>query len=135
MVLFGERRTNPWADGGADELEFAESSERVRPEKLSGASIDAFLREHPNVVVELWASWCAPCRTLAPIVDSAARSFAGQVAFGKVNVSRDPTLVHHWNVRLVPTILFFRHGKLVGRFVGPCSLENLTGRIRRAFAR
>jgi len=107
--------------------------EHRAPQKLSGRSAEDFLRGHRSVVVDLWAAWYQPCRAFAPVVDRAAAEFAGRVAFGKVNVDRDPSLARLWKVRSVPTLLFFRDGKVVGRVTGPCSPASLDARIRRAF--
>jgi thioredoxin 1 len=89
------------------------------------------------VVVDFYATWCGPCRSLAPVLDKAAGPLAGKVKFVKVNIDESPTLAQRFQVEGVPTLLFFRSGKAVDSIVGlPASnelevrlkaLENATG--------
>ena len=105
----------------------------ARPRSLSGLDVKDFLRQHPNVVLDMWAPWCRPCRALAPIVERAAQQFAGDVAFGKVNIDRDPSLAQRWEVQSIPTLLFFHEGELVKRQVGILPPDAFEKKIRRTF--
>ena len=98
---------------------------------LSGLSATRFIEENDRVAVDLWAGWCRPCRTFSPIVEGVAKQFVDRVAFGKVNVERDPTLAERCHVRSIPTVLLFREGRPVGRLTGVRSADALEREVRR----
>ncbi len=104
---------------------------RGRTTALSGLSAAQFIERNDRVVLDLWAGWCRPCRTYSPIVEEVARSFVDRVAFGKVNIERDPSLAERWKVRSIPTVLFFHDGRLVGRLTGVRPRETLEKDVRR----
>lgn len=70
------------------------------------------------VLVDFWASWCGPCQTLGPIVDTLAGENDGKIAVGKVNVDENKGLAVKYGVRGIPTLLFFKGGAEVKRIVG-----------------
>lgn len=104
-----------------------------RPTDLSGRSFSPFLQQHPRVVVDVWAPWCGPCRTMAPILDGLAREFAGSVAFGKLNADNEPGIAGQFGVEGIPTLLLFDRGRLVDRVVGAVPADALRGRLRAVF--
>jgi thioredoxin 1 len=69
-------------------------------------------------VVDFWATWCAPCRMFAPIVEALATEYAGTVKVAKLDVDNNTKTSARFNVRSIPTILFFKDGKLVDQVVG-----------------
>ncbi|MEI6740799.1 MAG: thioredoxin [Gemmatimonadaceae bacterium] len=69
-------------------------------------------------VVDFWATWCAPCRMIAPIVEALATDYAGQAKVAKLDVDHNQKTAAKFNVRSIPTILFFKNGKLVDQVVG-----------------
>jgi thioredoxin 1 len=69
-------------------------------------------------VVDFWATWCAPCRMIAPIVEALATEYAGTVKVAKLDVDNNTKTSARFNVRSIPTILFFKDGKLVDQVVG-----------------
>ncbi len=103
------------------------------PVELNGGTLPEFLRSHPQVVIDVWAPWCGPCRLMAPIVEAAARAFAPSVRFGKVNADHEPAWTARWGVQGIPTLLFFRNGQLVDRLVGAQPAEALAARLRSTF--
>lgn len=71
------------------------------------------------VMVDFWAAWCGPCRLIAPTVEQLAEEYAGKgLKVGKLDVDQNPQLAGNFGVRSIPTILFFRDGKVVDQLIG-----------------
>lgn len=70
------------------------------------------------VLVDFWAPWCGPCRMLAPIVEELAKEYAGKVKVGKLNTDDNPNAATRFNISAIPTMLFFKGGKLAHQMVG-----------------
>lgn len=70
------------------------------------------------VLVDFWATWCGPCKMIAPIVKEIADEYDGKILVGKVNVDEEPDLTMQYNVSSIPTLMVFKVGQLVNRAVG-----------------
>lgn len=81
------------------------------------------------VVADFYATWCGPCRRLAPVVDKLADQYAGKIKFVKVNVDESPKLAAQFQVEGIPTLLFFKGGKLAGTSVGLVAREDLIAKL------
>ncbi|MCL6639351.1 MAG: thioredoxin [Firmicutes bacterium] len=81
------------------------------------------------VVVDFWAPWCGPCRSMAPIIDDLAKEFEGKVKVGKVNVDENRTLAGNYGVMSIPTLIFFKGGKAEGQLVGYTPKASLVKKI------
>jgi len=84
------------------------------------------------VLVDFWASWCAPCRSVAPIVDALAEAYEGKVKVGKVNVDENPAIPSRYGIRGIPTIMLFKEGKLIDQVVGAVPKTQLEALINKA---
>jgi len=80
--------------------------------------VDAVLESKLPVLVDFWAQWCGPCRSLAPIVDALAEQYAGTARFMKLNVDDNPQVVGRYRVQAIPTLIVFRDGEEKQRMVG-----------------
>ena len=81
-------------------------------------SFDRTLAEGKLMMVDFWAAWCGPCRMLAPMVDDLAAKYEGKAVIGKVNVDEEKELAIRYGVMSIPTVIFFKDGKEIGRKVG-----------------
>jgi len=81
-------------------------------------------------MVDFWATWCGPCRMIAPIVEQLAEAYAGQVTVGKLDVDSNPRTAAQYNVRSIPTILFLKEGKVVESVVGAVPRPQLESKLQ-----
>lgn len=83
------------------------------------------------VLVDFWAPWCGPCKSIAPILDEIATQYAGKLKVVKVNVDENSRAPSQYDVRGIPNLVFFKGGKLVDRVVGSVPKEQLIQVISR----
>ena len=89
------------------------------------------LNSNLPVLIDLWASWCAPCHMISPIVEELADEYAGKIKVGKLNVDQNPNVPGRYNVRAIPTLLFFKDGKLYDQIVGVVPKSTIEEVIKR----
>lgn len=77
------------------------------------------------VLVDFWATWCGPCKMIAPIVKEIADEYDGKILVGKVNVDEEPDLTMQYNVSSIPTLMVFKNGQLVNKAVGYCEKDEI----------
>ncbi len=83
------------------------------------------LKSKIPVLVDFWASWCGPCRMLAPIVEEIAVENEGVIKVGKVNVDEEPALASRYGINSIPSVLLFKNGELSGSSIGYVPKERL----------
>ena len=76
------------------------------------------IKSETPVLVDFWASWCGPCRMLAPVVEDIASSYAGRLKVGKVNVDENQEITMKYGIRSIPTLILFKDGKAVEQIIG-----------------
>lgn len=84
------------------------------------------------VLVDFWASWCAPCRMMAPVLNDVAEELTGNSHVGKVNIEQYQSLAQKYKVRSIPTLILFKNGTEINRFVGAKSKDFLLQQIQKA---
>ena len=93
---------------------------------LSDDSFDSdVLQSDVPVLVDFWAAWCGPCRTMAPVIDQIADEYAGKLRVGKLDVDSNPGSASRYQVRGIPTLLLFKDGVVVEQLVGAQPKERL----------
>ena len=83
------------------------------------------------VMLDFWAEWCGPCRTLGPIVEEIAKEYDGKAVIGKVDVDSNPETAIKFGIRSIPTILFFKDGIVVDKLVGAVPKSTLTEKLTK----
>jgi thioredoxin 1 len=92
------------------------------------------LESKQPVLVDFWAEWCGPCRLIAPSIEELATEFHGKAKVVKVNVDEEPMLAAEYGVRSIPTLLFFRDGKVVEQLVGAAPKGALADKLKGLIA-
>jgi thioredoxin 1 len=100
---------------------------------FTDANFDAeVLQSAIPVLVDFWATWCAPCKAIAPTLDTLADEYAGKIKVGKVNVDENPATPSKYAVRGIPTILLIKGGQVVDQVVGAVPKSQLEALINKA---
>ena len=81
------------------------------------------------LMVDFWAEWCGPCRMISPIVEELAQEYENKIIVGKVNVDENDELANEFGIRSIPTLLFFKNGKVVDKHVGAASKSALESKL------
>ena len=89
------------------------------------------LRSEQPVLVDFWAVWCGPCKAIAPVVDSLATTYAGKLKVAKVNVDENAATPSRYGIRGIPTLLFFKGGKITDQVVGYVPQSVLEEKVQR----
>jgi thioredoxin 1 len=90
------------------------------------------LESDQPTIVDFWASWCGPCRMIAPVFEELSSQYSGKVKFAKVNVDENPKIPANYGVRGIPTLIMFKEGKVVDQVVGAVpknQLENVVKKV------
>ena len=93
--------------------------------KITTENFESYKNGDLPLVVDLWATWCGPCRMIAPIVIELANEYDGRIVVGKCDVEENDDLTIEFGVRNIPTILFFKDGQLVDKHVGAITKGDL----------
>lgn len=98
---------------------------------VTDTTFETEIEKHDGLaVVDFWATWCGPCRMVAPILDQLASEYAGKAKVAKLDVDANQRTATRFNVRSIPTILFFKGGKLVDTVIGAVPRAKLESKFK-----
>lgn len=89
------------------------------------------LKSTTPVLVDFWATWCAPCRAITPIVEEMAETYSGKLKVAKMNVDENPSTPGKYGVRGIPTLVLFKNGEVVDQVVGAVPKSQIKGLIEK----
>lgn len=92
---------------------------------LDSKKFNAFIEKYPLSVVDFWASWCAPCKAMAPRLRRLSKIYKGKVAFGKIDTQKNQDIAKKYKIQSIPHLLAFSYGKKVLSIAGLRSVGNL----------
>ena len=90
---------------------------------------DEVLNSNIPVLVDFWAEWCGPCRAIAPIIDELGETFNNTASIGKVNVDSESDISSEYGITSIPTLLFFKDGKVVDKHIGNATKSQLEEKL------
>lgn len=97
--------------------------------EVTDANFEELVNSGKPMVVDFWAEWCGPCRMVGPIIDELATEYEGKVTIGKMDVDNNNDVVAQFGIRNIPTVLFFKDGKLVDKQVGAAQKSAFAAKI------
>lgn len=93
--------------------------------KITTENFESYKNGDLPLVVDFWATWCGPCKAIAPIIAELAEEYDGRLVMGKCDVEENDELALEFGIRNIPTILFFKNGEIVDKFVGATTKSKL----------
>ncbi len=93
--------------------------------KITNENFESLKNGNLPLVVDFWATWCGPCKAIAPIIGELAEEYDGKLVVGKCDVEEADEIAMEFGIRNIPTILFFKNGQVVDKFVGATTKAKL----------
>jgi thioredoxin 1 len=103
----------------------------TQPFHVTDANFNETIQKNKLVFVDFWASWCGPCRALAPTIEELAKDYSGKVVIGKLDVDENPATAECFQVFSIPTMIIFKNGKEAERLVGLCAKKNIENALQK----
>ncbi len=106
----------------------------TEPLTITDANFETLVQNGGNtpILIDCWATWCPPCRAIAPVIDQLARESAGRWRIGKLDVDANPLIAQQFHIDGIPTLLIFKSGQLVDRLVGAQPKAAMDAALRKA---
>ena len=98
-------------------------------EVTDGNFDEIVLKSGKPVVVDFWAEWCGPCRMVAPVMEEISREFSDKAVVAKCDVDNNPQVTSRFEIRNIPTVLFFKDGKVADKQVGAVPKNNFVNKL------
>ena len=98
--------------------------------KITASNFESLKNGELPLVVDFWATWCGPCRMIAPIIEELATEYDGKINVGKYDVEECDDIAAEFGIRNIPTILFFKGGEVVDKMVGAASKSKIEDKFK-----
>jgi thioredoxin 2 len=96
------------------------------PINITSSNFEKEVIKHPGIILlDFWATWCPPCRMIAPILNEIAREKKGEIKIGKIDTDKENSLAYEFQISSIPTLILFQNGKQINRISGAMSKQNL----------
>jgi len=93
--------------------------------QITSENFESFKNGELPLVIDFWATWCGPCRMISPIISELAEEYDGKIVVGKCDVEENEDLTSMFGINTIPTIMFFKNGDIVDKFVGASTKAKL----------
>jgi thioredoxin 1 len=103
--------------------------------KITDNNFNELLAANDTVVVDFWAEWCGPCRVIGPVIDELSETYVDKAIIGKLNVDENKETAASFGIFSIPTILFFKGGKLADRVKGAVPKSVLEAKLKEVLAK
>lgn len=90
---------------------------------------EVVLKSNKPVLVDFWAEWCGPCRAIGPIIEELSKEYEGKALIVKMNTDENPVTPTNYGIRSIPTLLFFKNGKVVDKLIGAVPKSNIKSKL------
>ncbi len=112
-------RVNDRPACGKCHIPFPPVKKHDHPVDITDQSFEDEIIRFPGIVLlDCWAPWCGPCRSVAPVLEQLAREYSGKIKIAKLNVDQNPQTTARFNIQSIPTMMLFKNGKMVNTLVG-----------------
>ena len=98
--------------------------------KITNENYESYKNDSLPLVIDFWATWCGPCRMVAPIIEELANEYDGKVTVGKCDVEEADDIAAEFGIRNIPTIVFMKDGKILDKIVGAASKSKIEEKIK-----
>ncbi|MCI6197700.1 MAG: thioredoxin [Prevotella sp.] len=98
--------------------------------KITNENYESYKNGNLPLVIDFWATWCGPCRMVAPIIEELANEYDGKVTVGKCDVEEADDIAAEFGIRNIPTIVFMKDGKILDKIVGAASKSKIEEKIK-----
>ena len=98
--------------------------------KVTNENYESLKNGEQPLVIDFWATWCGPCRMVAPIIEELANEYEGKVTIGKCDVEEADEIAAEFGIRSIPTIVFMKGGKVLDKIVGAASKSKIEDKIK-----